>query len=171
MPACFVVIGSIASTTQKFVNDVRVQAIGHFTFELEKMKIRARDLKVTLNLQKGRLLLILFFECVHKSNDSLRRNGKTISRSFFSALNVTGFSVSLSLRRLLMQISINLIGNAFFIDISLKWNTFEWNLRKTKTIENVQNNKVRINVGLQYTNVLKSFLVLVIKVSKNSVNL
>ena len=36
MPACFAVIGSIASTTQKFVNEVKVQAIGHFIFELEE---------------------------------------------------------------------------------------------------------------------------------------
>ena len=37
LPACFAVIGSIASTTRKFVNDVREQAIGHFIFELEKI--------------------------------------------------------------------------------------------------------------------------------------
>ena len=36
MPACFAVIGSIASTTRKLVNEVRAQAIGHFIFELEK---------------------------------------------------------------------------------------------------------------------------------------
>ena len=36
MPSCFAIIGSIASTTQKFVNDVRAQALGHFIFELEK---------------------------------------------------------------------------------------------------------------------------------------
>ena len=37
MPACFAVLGSIASITRKFVNDVRAQAIGHFIFELEKI--------------------------------------------------------------------------------------------------------------------------------------
>ena len=35
--ACFAVIGTIASTTQKFVNGVRVHAIGHFIFELERI--------------------------------------------------------------------------------------------------------------------------------------
>ena len=37
MSACFAVIGSIASTTQKFVNDIRAQAIEHFIIELEKI--------------------------------------------------------------------------------------------------------------------------------------
>ena len=36
MLACFAVTGSIASTTQKFVNKVRAQVIGHFVFELKK---------------------------------------------------------------------------------------------------------------------------------------
>ena len=34
---CFAVIGSIASTARKFVNDVRAQVRGHFIFELEKI--------------------------------------------------------------------------------------------------------------------------------------
>ena len=37
MSAYFAVIVSIASTTQKFVNDVRAQAIDHFIIELEKI--------------------------------------------------------------------------------------------------------------------------------------
>ena len=38
MPVCFIEIGSIASTTQKLVDNVRAQAIGHFIFELEKIE-------------------------------------------------------------------------------------------------------------------------------------
>ena len=76
MPACFAVIGSIASTTRKFVNDVRAQAIGHFISELEK----------TLILQKRRFLLILPFKRVLKSSDNLQRNGKTITKSFSELL-------------------------------------------------------------------------------------
>ena len=83
--------------------------------------MRVEDLKITLILQKGRFLLILFFKRVLKSSDHLRRNGKTITKSFFSAVNVTGFSVSLSLRKFLMQLSINLIENAFFYDIPFNW--------------------------------------------------
>ena len=114
MLTCFAVIGSTASTTRKFVNDVRAYAIGDFIFELEKLEIRVEDLKITLILQKGRFLLILFFKRILKSSDNLPRNGKTITKSFFSAVNVTGFSVSLSLRKFLMQLSINMIGNALF---------------------------------------------------------
>ena len=53
--------------------------------------MRVEDLKITLILKKGRFLLILFFINVLKSSDNLPRNGKTISKSFFSAVNVTGF--------------------------------------------------------------------------------
>ena len=63
-------------------------------------------------LQKGRFLLILFLKRVLKSSDNLPRNGKTITKSFFSAVNVTGFSVSLLLTKFLVQLYINLIGNA-----------------------------------------------------------
>ena len=71
-----------------------------FIFQLEKLEIRVEDLKITLILQKGRFLLILFFKRVLKSSDHLRRNGKTITKSFFSAVNVTGFSVSLLLTKI-----------------------------------------------------------------------
>ena len=80
----------------------------------KKLGIRVDDLKIILLLQKGRFSLILFFKHVLKSGDNLPRNGKIITKSFFSAVNMTGFSVSLLLRKLLMQVSINLIGNAFF---------------------------------------------------------
>ena len=47
-----------------------------------------------------------------------------------------------------MELSINLIGNAFFFNISLKWHTSERNLEKSKTTENVRNNKVNIKPTL-----------------------
>ena len=80
----------------------------------KKLEIRVEDLKITLISQKGRFLLILFFKRLLKSSDNLQKNGKSITKSFFSADNVTGFSVSLLLRKFLMQLSINLIKNAFF---------------------------------------------------------
>ena len=82
--------------------------------------MRVEDLKITLISQKERFLIILFFKSVLISSDNLPRNGKTITKSFFSAVNVTGFSVSLLLRMFLMQLSINLIGNTFFFNISFK---------------------------------------------------
>ena len=89
-----------------------------------------------------------------------------------------------------MQLSINLIGNVFFFNISFKWHTSEWNLEKSETIENVWNKKVKIkptlyssemkllkfeytplNAGLWYTDVLKPLPVLVIKISKKGMEL
>ena len=87
----------------------------------KKLKIDVGDLKITLNLQKGRFLLILFFKRVLKSSDNSSRNGKTVTKSFFSAVNATGLAVSLLLSKLLMQLSINLTGSAFFFNISFKW--------------------------------------------------
>ena len=63
------------------------------------MEIHVEDLKITLILQKGRFSLILFFKRVLKSSDNLPRNGKTITKSFFSAIDVTGFSVSLLIEK------------------------------------------------------------------------
>ena len=53
------------------------------------MEIHVDDLKRALILQKERLLLILSFKHVLKSRYNLPRNGKTITKSFFSAVNMT----------------------------------------------------------------------------------
>ena len=67
--------------------------------------------------------MTLFLKRVLKSSDNIEGNGKTITKSFFSAVNMTSFSVSLLLRKFLMQLSISLIGNAFFFNISFKSHT------------------------------------------------
>ena len=66
------------------------------------MVILVEELKITLILQKGRFLLILLYKRVLKSRDNFPRNYKTITKSFFSAVNETGFSVSLLLRKFLI---------------------------------------------------------------------
>ena len=55
MPACFAVIGSIASTTRNFVNEVIAQAMGHFIFELEKVVNTCRRVKNNSNFTKGKV--------------------------------------------------------------------------------------------------------------------
>ena len=93
-------------------------------------------------------------------------------------------------QKFLMYLSINLMGNVLFFNISFKWHTSDWNLKKSKTIENVRNNKVKIerslpspemkllryeyapqNMGLWYADTLKPLLVLVIKTSRNAMEL
>ena len=104
-----------------------------------------------LILQKGRFLLILFFKRVKKcikSSDNLPRSVRTITKSFFSSANVTGFSVSLWLRKFLMQLSINLIENALSFNIFFKWYTSKRNLENSKTIKDLRNNKVKIKPTL-----------------------
>ena len=58
------------------------------------------DLKITLILQEGRFLHILFLTRVLKSSDTVPRKGKTITKSFFSAGNVTNVLVSYLLEKL-----------------------------------------------------------------------
>ena len=112
------------------------------------MEIRVDNLKVTLILQKRRYLPILIIKSVLKSTGNLPRNGKNITISFFSAVSVTGYSVSLLLRNFLVQLSISFIGNSLFLDIYFKWHTSEWNLKKSETIENVRNSKLKIKPTL-----------------------
>ena len=50
MPSCFAVIGSISSTTRKFVNDVRAQATG-----LEKIENTCWWFKNNSNFAKGKV--------------------------------------------------------------------------------------------------------------------
>ena len=64
MAACFAVIGSIASSTRKLINNVEVKAIEHFALELKKLELHVDDLKITLVLGKGRFFLILFYKRV-----------------------------------------------------------------------------------------------------------
>ena len=86
----------------------------------KKFEIRIDNLKITLILQKERFLPILFFKKVLKSSDNIPRNGKTITKPFFSADNVTGFSVSLLSRGFLMKLSISLVGNGSYFNFPFK---------------------------------------------------
>ena len=83
----------------------------------KKQEIRVVGLKIIL--QKGSCLLILLFKHVLKSSDNLLRNGKIITKCFFSAVNVTSFSVSF-LEKVFDATIYNLIRNAFFFNITFK---------------------------------------------------
>ena len=109
----------------EFISNATAQAIGHFIFELEK--IGNICWRYMLFLQKGRILLILFFKRVKKvikSSDDLLNQVIIYQdvinyKSFFSAANMTGFLVNLWLRKFLIQFSINLIENMCSLLISL----------------------------------------------------
>ena len=60
MPACFAVIGNIAATTRKFVNNVRAQAEGILSYNWKKLEIRVDDLKIT-NFTKGKIFTDTIF--------------------------------------------------------------------------------------------------------------
>ena len=110
----------------------------------KKFDFMIDDLKITLILQEGRFLHILFLMRVLKSSDTVPRKGKTITKSFFWEGNVTMCQWVIYWKSFLMQLWIILKGNAFFFNISFKWRTSEWNLEKSEPIEKVRNNKVKI---------------------------
>ena len=135
MPAFFIVIGSNGSINRKFVNDVRAQEKGILLLNWKKLQIGINYLKITLILHEGRFLLILYFKLVLKSSNTFSRNDKTITKSFFWAIDETSFSVSHLLRKVLIQLSVIFMGNAFFFKISFTWNTSEWTLEKSEASE------------------------------------
>ena len=66
MTASLAVIGSIASTTRKLINNVRTQKKGIISLNLKKLANRVDDLKIIFILQNEMLLLMLFCKRVHK---------------------------------------------------------------------------------------------------------
>ena len=78
------------------------------------------DSKITLILQKGRFLLILFCNCVLIATDKLPRYGRAINNSFFSTVNATVVCKKVLFKNVLMQLSTSLIKNTFFLKISFK---------------------------------------------------
>ena len=111
MPAFFAVIGSIASTTRKFETTLECKQYGILSLNWKKLEIRVDDLKITLFFQKERFLLIPFFKLILESNDNLPRNGKTITKSFFSAVNVTGVFSQLLMRSFLIFLLNDILPN------------------------------------------------------------
>ena len=82
--------------------------------------------------------MILFFKDFLKSGDTFPRNDKVLSKSFFSAINMTGFSLSLLLRKILIQLSVNLIENTFiffFLLNDIILNEILKNPKQLKTFE------------------------------------
>ena len=61
MPGCFAVLGNIAATTRKFVNNVRALAGGISSYNWKKLEIRVDDLKIT-NFTEGKVFTDTIFE-------------------------------------------------------------------------------------------------------------
>ena len=97
---------------------------------------RYEDAKVTLILQNGIFLLMLFCDCVLKASDKILSFDKVIRNSLFLTENVTGVSKRFLLERVLMQLPINVMENAFFLKIFIKRQTFVGNLENSN-LENV----------------------------------
>ena len=93
--------------------------------------------------------------------------------------------MSLLLKKFLMQLFINLIGNAFFLIFLLNDILLDEIFRNSKQLKNVRINKLKIkptselqlfifeytplNVDLRYTHILQQLLVPVIKTSKKGI--
>ena len=98
------------------------------------METRVDDLKITLILQKRRFLLILLCKRVFKSSHNLPRNGKTITKSFFSAYNVTSLVLSESFIEKVFHATIYQFDRKFILNDKLL-NEILKNPKQSKTFE------------------------------------
>ena len=118
----YALISSIASTTQKIVNGVSAKTIRPFIFEQEKIWNRCRWSKIN-DFTKGKV-----FEVVKLwLNPFCRQLMWLVSQRVFYWENFWYKYLSI---------------------ISFIRHTSEWNLEKSETIENFQNNKVKIKQSL-----------------------
>ena len=81
---------------------------------MEKITKTCCRLKNNLDQQKGRFLLILFCKYVLIARDKLPRYGRAINNSFSQQ------SMRREFKKVLMQLSITLMGNTFFLKMSFK---------------------------------------------------
>ena len=86
----------------------------------KKLLRRVVDLKMTLILQRRRFLLILFCKRVLIARDKLPRCGRAINNSFFLTVNAMGVCKSFLFKKVLMQLSTSLMGNAFSLKMYFK---------------------------------------------------
>ena len=94
MTAGFTIIGSIASTTHKLINNVREHK-GILSLNLKKLANRVDDLKIISILQNEMLLLMFCRKRVLKHREDIPRYGKTIKNSFLEQCVLT-FSVKIA---------------------------------------------------------------------------
>ena len=76
--------------TREEVGTLERKLKGTLSLKRRKLLRRLVDLKITLILQKGRYLLILFCKRVLIARDKLPRYDRVINNSFFSTVNATG---------------------------------------------------------------------------------
>ena len=57
MSACFAIIGSPASTTREFVNNIRASVKRHFIFKTKKITKTCDGLKNSLDLTKKKIFV------------------------------------------------------------------------------------------------------------------
>ena len=93
---------------------------GTLSLKRKKLLRRVVDLKITLILQKGRLLLILFCKRVLIARNKLPKYGRAKNNCFFSTVNARGVCKNFLFKKVLMQLSTSLMGNAFFLKICFK---------------------------------------------------
>ena len=142
----------------------------------EKIEISISDLKITLISKIGRVLIILFFTRMLKSNDTISRNDQTKTKSFWQHLIWLVFQLVFYWENWCNFLSVLL----FLLNDTLPYEIFK-NQKQLKALEIIKPTLYCLQIkllkfkytplktSLWYTNVLKPLLILVIKMYKKSI--
>ena len=90
MAFCFAVIGRVAAITLKTISDARAEFLGSTFSKWKWLTILDGDLKITFNLQYGKVVSVAFCSTFWISNYLLLSGGKTQTNSFFGTIQIFG---------------------------------------------------------------------------------
>ena len=85
MAFCLAIINSVAAITLKTMNDARAEFFGKHILKMKMVRISEGDLKMTFNLQHGKVLSIAFCSRFLISNGFLPR--KSLDSHYYLGIN------------------------------------------------------------------------------------
>ena len=114
MTTSFTVIGSLATTTFKFMNNIRAETQGILSFDLKKLTNCFDDLKIVLISLNKMFLLMLFWKRVLEQREDIPRREKTINNSLIGTACSTIFRANSLFKKILMHLSTKVVEKEFF---------------------------------------------------------
>ena len=105
---------------ENFYTKLESKLKGTLFFKTEIITKTCRGLKDNLDLTIRKIFVNTFCKRVPKAREKLPRHGRTKNNCFFSTFNARGVCKNILFKKVLMQLSTSLMGNAFFLKMSIK---------------------------------------------------
>ena len=134
VPVSFTIIGSIASSTLKFIYNTRHEVVIQTIFKTEIIWF-IWFLNTIWILEQLNVLLRTFWSFVLVWRDNFPRKGRTSVRVFFSAVKTSGRLRYSRSKNVLKHLSMNDIGYPFFKNMSFRNTNSLWKLVQLEQIE------------------------------------